>query len=464
MKVVVCIVLLFVLVTQISSAEFKYQIKEFPALIDHFSYVDNRTFQLRYLINDTYLSDENSPILFYTGNEGDIELFAANTGFMWKLAPSLNAILVFAEHRYYGKSMPFGADSYKSAAQLGYLTSEQALSDYADLLQFLNPNQKRPVITFGGSYGGMLSAWFRMKYPHLVAGAIASSAPILQFPGVVPCDIFNRILTSVYKTALKKPDCATNIQKLWPILQNYSSTDEGRKVLNQKFKFCVGLNKTEDIDQFFDYLQDVFGNLAMANYPYPANFLAPLPAYPVRQFCGELDGTFETQIDLIDAFESALQIYSNFTGSIKCLNTSSAYDSSLGSQGWDFQACTEMVMPMCANGTTDMFLPKKWDFKAFSDDCYKKYKVYPRENAAVTQYGGQKLETASNIVFSNGLLDPWSGGGVLRSYSDDIKVVIIPEGAHHIDLRGDDLVDPASVKETRKIHEKQIKKWIQDFY
>lgn len=146
-------------------------------------------------------------------------MFAANTGFMWKLAPSLNAILVFAEHRYYGKSMPFGADSYKSVAQLGYLTSEQALSDYADLLQFLNPNQKRPVITFGGSYGGMLSAWFRMKYPHLVTGAIASSAPILQFPGVVPCDIFNRILTSVYKTALKKPDCATNIQKLWPILQ-----------------------------------------------------------------------------------------------------------------------------------------------------------------------------------------------------------------------------------------------------
>lgn len=51
----------------------------------------------------------------------------------------------------------------------------------------------------------------------------------------------------------------------------------------------------------------------------------------------------------------------------------------------------------------------------------------------------------------------------MRSYNDNIKVVIIPEGAHHIDLRGDDLVDPASVKETRKTHEKQIKKWIQDF-
>lgn len=46
-------------------------------------------------MNDSYSRDErNSPIFFYTGNEGDIELFAENTGFMWDIADEFKATLV----------------------------------------------------------------------------------------------------------------------------------------------------------------------------------------------------------------------------------------------------------------------------------------------------------------------------------------------------------------------------------
>ena len=53
--------------------------------------------------------------------------------------------------------MPFGNGSYKSAATLGYLTSTQALADFAVLITSLKHNLSvpdAPVVVFGGSYGG----------------------------------------------------------------------------------------------------------------------------------------------------------------------------------------------------------------------------------------------------------------------------------------------------------------------
>lgn len=132
-------------------------------------------------------------------------------------------MIVFAEHRYYGHSLPFGNQSFDSPAHLGYLTSEQALADYATLLNELNPSvdgkQQRPVIALGGSYGGMLAAWFRMKYPHVVTGAVAASAPIFQFSGLTTdCSVFSQITTSVFSTAYK-PACSSNIKKSWDVLK-----------------------------------------------------------------------------------------------------------------------------------------------------------------------------------------------------------------------------------------------------
>ncbi len=60
-----------------------------------------------------------------------------------------------------------------SVENLKFLNSEQALADLAAFVQTMNIKFKladSKWICFGGSYPGSLSAWFRLKYPHLVAG------------------------------------------------------------------------------------------------------------------------------------------------------------------------------------------------------------------------------------------------------------------------------------------------------
>lgn len=78
-----------------------YETKYFTQTLDHFNFHPQsyQTFQQRYLINSSYWGGAKikAPIFVYTGNEGDIEWFTQNTGFMFDNAPYFQAFLVFIE-------------------------------------------------------------------------------------------------------------------------------------------------------------------------------------------------------------------------------------------------------------------------------------------------------------------------------------------------------------------------------
>jgi len=87
-----------------------------------------------------------------------------------------------------------------------------------------------------------------------------------------------------------------------------------------------------------------------------------------------------------------------------------------------------------------------------------------KTNWIIDYYGGNKISSGpnligSNIVWSNGRLDPWRGGGVNQDVSDMVAV-FIADGAHHLDLRAPNPKDPESVISARKLEENYVIQWI----
>uniref|UniRef100_A0A3B5KEV5 Dipeptidyl-peptidase 7 n=1 Tax=Takifugu rubripes TaxID=31033 RepID=A0A3B5KEV5_TAKRU len=427
--------------------------KYFPQTLDHFNFNSqgNRTFNQRYLITDRYWLKGHGPLFFYTGNEGDIWDFALNSGFITELAAQQGALVVFAEHRYYGKSLPFGLQSF-NVPEVGLLTVEQALADYALLISALRGQlaaTRCPVIVFGGSYGGMLSVYMRLRYPNMVAGALAASAPILSTAGLGDPSQFFRDVTAV------SPVCLSALLSL--LLPDY-------RRIQEKLSLCKPPSSPEDIYQLNGLLRNAFTLMAMLDYPYSTHFMGNMPANPVKVACE----TMLRASGLLENLRDTAGIVYNSTGALGCFDLYSLYvqcadptGCGLGSNSlaWDYQACTEINLCYDSNNETDMFPPMTFGETERNIYCSKRWAVLPRPRWLQTQFWGDALSAASNIIFSNGDLDPWANGGVRKSLSSSLIAVNIPGGAHHLDLRGSNDADPESVIKARKTEADLIAQW-----
>lgn len=121
-----------------------------------------------------------------------VTLYVNATGLMWEHAFDFGALLVWAEHRYYGKSLPLGSVE-ACLENKTFLSVEQALADHSAAIKFVRGwfgvTDEAATIGFGGSYGGMLATWLRLSQPDVLDGVVAASAPVLSFEGETPpCD------------------------------------------------------------------------------------------------------------------------------------------------------------------------------------------------------------------------------------------------------------------------------------
>ncbi|DAZ97593.1 TPA: hypothetical protein N0F65_002212 [Lagenidium giganteum] len=442
------------------------------------------SFQQRYYVCDQFFdaTAAQGAVFLYAGNEADVELYVNNMGLMWENAQAFNALLVFAEHRYFGQSMPFPPEELDDHMQ--FLSSAQALEDFARVVATVKTSYKAnnvPVIAFGGSYGGMLAAWMRMKYPFVVDGAIAASAPLLAFLGEtfgapVDSEAFLRIATRGATPAGGAAEqCVPNIRRAVGEIIDRSKTAEGRQQLATWLRFC-----DPDVLATKDSVMGIVNAVAMANYPYPSTYMTggqgpPLPAFPVRAACAFLEPEFASNDakGLLTAFRKSVGVLYNSSHVEPCYfppTQPPPTNASLVDRGnlWGYLNCAELFMPFSSDGVHDMFPPHAFDLAEAEAACHAQWGVQLRPHWAITHFGGRRaLRSTSNIVFSNGDLDPWSGTGVT---ADDVagidSLVALPVvgGAHHVDLFFTHELDTPGITKARETEKQHMQRWVAEYY
>ena len=129
-----------------SSYDPKYTQQElyFDQLLDHYNYVDTVTWKQRYFAVEDYFNPQNGPVILYICGEYTCPGVPDARKWAVQIAEKTQGLILVLEHRYYGKSLPFGNDSL-SLENLKFLNTEQALKDLAYFIDQNKNNHKHKI-------------------------------------------------------------------------------------------------------------------------------------------------------------------------------------------------------------------------------------------------------------------------------------------------------------------------------
>ena len=414
------------------------------------------------------------PILLFFGGEGAVENFYNATGAIFEYAQTLNAMVVFVEHRYYGESIP----EEPLNIRFRRLTVEQALADVAWFISSfrkkLHCKEKEcAVITLGGSYGGMLVAWFQQKYPHLSAGGIASSAPIDFYPHDGRQDAFWAATVHTFE-AFGSQGCGQDLDAALDLLRRSSVPPEGRQQLGKILGSCEPLQDELTAGGKADFfIRGSMSTLAMLDYPVASDFVTTLPANPVKVACQRLTSSTSP----LHGLRAVLDLFLNATGGYRCYdflaemvgrptNGTLHGPSTPPDMGpWQYQACNELPMQSLTSDGMGFYPASDGQLSEIADSCQLRYGLRPRTSWLQVSFGGSDLHVG-NLFFTNGEKDPWRVGAPKPNKIAkglDIHQHLIPAAAHHEDLRFDAKPPRPSVSEAKQKALVLMRRWISEF-
>eukprot|EP00397_Hematodinium_sp_SG-2012_P021905 GEMP01022661.1.p1 GENE.GEMP01022661.1~~GEMP01022661.1.p1 ORF type:complete len:491 (+),score=110.04 GEMP01022661.1:149-1621(+) len=421
--------------------------------LDHFSPDDTRSFQQRVIFDRSRWSEGNDggPIFFMLGGEGRMPDRFYYPFVYKRLASAHKAAVLQAEHRFYGDAQTSNPEDFKA-----FLTPQQALADYANLIRHIKNQLKCPkcvVMTIGGSYPGFLSAMMRLRYPHLVQLSYASSAPTRFYAQDVDTFAYYQKVTDAAEHVV--PGCSHAVKKTLDIVAHAQS-------LRELIPVCNG--KTLSNDEAIMAAAISFANLNMENYPPTNSRLTNV----CTQWVNDPSGT-QTNLKNLLQFDDCYDVDANKpagpNATMTCGDWSGCGNGKDGEM-WDFQTCTYLVEKI-GFGPDSMFPAlQTWSADWLKDHCQKRFGVQPQPTDLVTLWGFESAHSlvkasASRILFVNGVQDGWSTGGIVDSDEASIQVINLENGAHHVELDddiGDD--DTPDVVDGRNKIEQIISDWI----
>ncbi|XP_013778463.2 putative serine protease K12H4.7 [Limulus polyphemus] len=439
--------------------------------LDHFNPANTETWKQRYFINDTFYRP-GGPVFLQIGGEGKANPIWMIEGQWIKYASKFRALAVMVEHRFYGKSHPTTDMSVKN---LVYLSSEQALADLAYFRNFLSNKlglQKSKWIAFGGSYPGSLAAWFRLKYPHLVDGAVASSAPFLakidfkEYLGVVRESL-----------ATSGKACNTEIKKAVDLVEKLLQHQVGWQMIEKTFKLCDQFNATieKDVSNFFSSLVEQFEDVVQYNKDNRDFEGSKATNITIDTLCSIMNNTSKgSPLQRLGKVNSLIletygekcldHRYENTIREMRNLSWNSS--AAEGGRQWTYQTCVEFGYFQTSNLKDQPFghhFPTEFFTQMCSDIFGPKYSkdlVLEGIDRTNTMYGGKDLKV-TNVVFPNGSIDPWHALGIIKDLSPSAVAIFINGSAHCADMYPDSPNDPPQLQEARLNIENHIAKWLQ---
>jgi len=166
------------------------------------------------------------------------------------------------------------------------------------------------------------------------------------------------------------------MKRAFTILIDQQEQPELIPIINGTFTLCKYSDEALNMTSFVDLLRNGYTYMVMTDYPYPAEFLSPMPAWPVNKSC-EAFANYNASTEETDLFamlNQSAHVYFNWENKTDfCYNLNDTSGTgTLAAGGWNVLACDQLAMPI-TNGenATSIFstahLP--FDYDSYSQDC-----------------------------------------------------------------------------------------------